>query len=105
MFALSRQVLQSAEAVESHHREVERSAAELSCIVRSPTSHADTKHDDCDDDDDDDADGGDGGDDNVDDDGDDDGVDDGVDDDADDGADNDVTQASASAGPPVSWYG
>jgi len=29
-----RQVLQSAEAVESHHREVERSAAELSCIVR-----------------------------------------------------------------------
>ena len=29
-----RQVLQSAEAVENHHREVERSAAELSCIVR-----------------------------------------------------------------------
>ena len=29
-------MLQSAEAVESHHREVERSAAELSCIVRSP---------------------------------------------------------------------
>ena len=31
----TRQVLQSAEAVESHHREVESSAAELSCIVRS----------------------------------------------------------------------
>ena len=29
-----RQVLQSAEAVETHHREVERGATELSCIVR-----------------------------------------------------------------------